>query len=750
MSQESDALRRAIAAATTGGEQNALAAQLAAHDRAQAAKVRADRDLDWAATATAATLTPVAVHTVHTAATDWLGDISDGAPDFSRRLVAEASLWYSRLSDAVRADDEEFTAQAHGAARRAAGRLGVHPAAAIEPFMDYVAFVRKQGGSGLPEVQQTIDANNAPAPTPLPPQAFDNFAPEVADVNLGVSGTEDSNRAPLLQEIMGEGGGGRPAPGAPAPSPTEQQMPSDGAPDLGDQDDGAGDAEAERDRGALTPNLAVNHVLNLDDFRRQAAMGEDGLFDTGDDDWHAGADDARDLWHDHQRRMNDLPSVTRDQAHARDAESSRRYRDQRYADDVAEYGREFADHLRADRPAPRTHHSAPDAWEHAADATSAYLAARQHTGASGLDQIQQTTAPDGVTPRPTPLPAEVAFPWDISPNASNDDPPTDGEMAQQTPAAHEGRRVRADQWHGQEWPHAAVQPNAANNPGTTPTPPTGDFAAGRAAGSADRMAPDTAPTYADASSAAPDFVRGYTDGYGNPTTPGPVDTPPSLTGPPAPHRLSHRLSTPAERALPDYARGYAAGLGWKAGSASVPSFGNDGFEAGLYAGILDNPGIQESFATVHRDAAPGVRQAGRRIARHASASAAMAAQIGADLVGPYLRLTAGTSTDLDTMAPGTSADPAGGTPFNGPGTAPILDGQYGAADPAGPAPYNGAEPFGTPAVPTPQAPDPGNVTVPATGMTTPTRATAFRRLVQANLVRTAAGAPLLTPTAGSN
>lgn len=766
---ESDALRRAIAAATTGAEQNALAAQLAAADRADAARKRADADLDWAATAAHATLSPVAVYSAlaNTAATDWLGDIGDAVPDFPRKLIAEASLWYTRLPEAVRADDEEFTAQAHGAARRMAGRLGVHPHAAMEPFMDYVTFVRKQSGSGLPEVQQTIDANNAPAPTPLPPDVFDNFAPEVDPINAGVSGTEDSGRAPLIQEIMAEGGGGRPAAAAPQTPGTPPTAPDADTPDLGDAADGAGHADADSDDGPLTRATAVNHAYTLADYlaARTAAVGEDGLYDTDQGgDLHTGADDARDLWHDHQRQLTDTPPVTREQMQARERQRDHDYRTQRYADDVHEYGPDFAERARADRrPEPARH---PGDWERAADASGAYLASA-HTGASGLDQIQQTTAPDGVTEHPTGLPTEVMFPWILSEAPGADDTEGQAPASEMAPGAEaavrHARRVQADQWHGQEWPHAAVQPDPANHPGTTPAPPSGDYGAGHAAGTADRTDPDTRPTYADASSSAPDFVRGYSDGYGGTAPAAPADTPPSLAGPPpgpradgSAARLSHLLSTAAERQLPDYAAGYAAGTGWKAGSTRIPEFGSDRYEAGLYAGILDNPAAQGAFANVHRrHATSGVKQAGRRIARHASASAAFAGSPrlpDAELDGPYLRRSAGTSTDLDTMAPGTSADPAGSTPFNGPGTPPMLEGQQHAADPAGPAPYNGAPPYGTPAVPAAAAPDPGQaVTVPATGMTTPNRATAFRRLVQANLARTAAGSPLLTPktTTGS-
>jgi hypothetical protein len=726
LSTQSEALRHAMAAATTGQELNALATELAAADRAAALRKQAQADLDWAATAVDATFTPVAAYTVHTAASDWLGDIPEESPGSHRRIIAEASLWYLRLPHAVRADAQEFLAQARGAARRTAGSLQMHPAAVTEPFLDYVNFLHKRAGSGLPQIQQITDANNMPAQTPLPPDVFDNFAPPVDPINAGVSGTETSMRAPVLQEL---GIGGAPAPPA-------------GHADGGtEQDDDPDDEDAEQDKGALTGATAGRHPVLV-----TAAVPEHGydddydFFGPGND-----PDDERDHHMDEMRRRAELPIGP---AAAEKWRRERRNHELEYAmqthlDAASEYGKDYADRH---HPLPLPH---------------------VRTGASTLDQIQQTTAPDGVTSHPTPLPEAVAFPWTVSPNQENDAPPADGEMAQGAGAPTTGeaaygrqgaRAVTADQWHGQEWPHAAVQPDAANNPGTTPIPPTGTAAAGGAAGTADRGAEDTAATYADASSTAPDYARGYAEGYTTAPAPQrPLDEAhPGMSGPPTrPQRLSHLLSTTAERSRPDYIAGYQSGSTWQPGGP-VPAFGSDAYETGLYAGLLDNPGAQGAFAERHRIAATvhNTPSAGVRIAKHARASAYFLGHPdlpdGITEHGPYLRRrTAATSTDLDTTAPGTSADPGGATPFNGPGRPPLLEGQYGAADPAGPAPYNGAEPYGAPAVPTTTTEPAGPAVVPDTGMTSPTRATAFRRTVQANLARAAAGAPLLTHPEGS-
>lgn len=750
MSTES--LRQAMAAATTYADQKALAVELAAAERAETARLRAEADLDWAATATTATLTPVAVYSPHTMASDWLGEIPEPG-DYAlngRRLIAEASLWYGRLSPEVVADQAEFLAQATGAARRAAARLNMHPDAALDPFLDYVVFVRKRAGSGLPQIDQTIDANNAPAASPYPADVFDNFAPEVDPVNAGVAGTETSMRAPVIQELMG-GTAPAPPPAQPAP-PSGPSQPPSGAPDTNPDI-----TEADQDKGALSAStaMAVNHVHTLaDHLRATGAMPESGM-DYDDTDLFGGdPDDERDYAHDRARQMADAatPRSPHD-VMSREVEMARRYHEQRYQDDVASYGRDYADliHGRNQPEHPAVHAPAHDRdhdWEMSAYTSSPYA----HTGASTLPQIQQTTAPDGVTNAPTPMPQDVAFPWMISEDQENPAPPADGEMAQ---APHQGRRTVADQWHGQEWPHAVVQPDAANNPGTTPPPATGTAETGRAAATTDSGAIDTAPTWADASSAAPDEVRAYSETYNAGARPAP-NIPPGMSGPPTrPARLSWYLSPPEERQLPEYAAGYQAGYTWKQANA-IPAFGTDIFEAGLYAGLLDNPGAHIPFTRAHTDLATTDHRADARLTRHAQASSFFATDPNLPPtvrhVGNYLahtltntsrQMLAATSTDLNTMAPSVSADPSGATPFNGPGHPGPLDGQYGAAEPGGPPPYQGAPPYGHPAVPAPET-QTTPVTVPDTGMTTPNRAEAFRRRVQANLLRDAAGAPLLT------
>jgi hypothetical protein len=220
-----------------------------------------------------------------------------------------------------------------------------------------------------------------------------------------------------------------------------------------------------------------------------------------------------------------------------------------------------------------------------------------------------------------------------------------------------------------------------------------------------------------------------------------------------------RIFTPAE-ALADrsFVKGYVTGRFWKAGAA-VPPLASPAYESGLYCGITDNPQEQGRFVTAHREAAKAAPELMERVSGHQEFSYQQARKDPSVTVrGSYVQAasvplcvhcgkpdhpdhahesadgkpireqygdwqdrpdyqawegggprpewlrqkTSATSTDLETMAPGTSADPMGSTPLNGPGTKPPHDGQGNPARSGGPSPYQGAPPFGK----GPVAPDP--------------------------------------------
>ncbi len=115
-------------------------------------------------------LTPVLTHIRHTSSTDWIGTEAAGLPDalkdhqfgsdddedddgdkkasMTNTVAAEASLWFSRVSAAVKADRDEFAEQAQGMAARVAGQMAQGHPAATRAFLDRVAFLHRQAEIG--------------------------------------------------------------------------------------------------------------------------------------------------------------------------------------------------------------------------------------------------------------------------------------------------------------------------------------------------------------------------------------------------------------------------------------------------------------------------------------------------------------------------------------------------------------------------------------------------------------------------
>jgi hypothetical protein len=755
-------------------EQAALVSELDAYDRGLAQRQADARSIDLTDTIVRQTLTPVAVHERSTIATDWLGQIEASSGEgSSNEIIAEAAMWYRRTSPEVRADGDEFMEQARGVARRTASKFGDQAQGLEQQFLEYVAFLNRQAASGLPQVQQLVDSHESPAQTPLNTETFDNFAPEVHPINQGVSGTETSERAPLLQEIEGEGGQGG-GQGEPARHDTAPQPYSYAeVPPQAPEQMTSRSSLAEPEEDYFRPSVALGHYATLDDFR------EGG----------------------------------------------------------------------------RLHSEA----------------------ASGLPQVEQTV--DAITeqPAPTPLPEEVAFPWDLE-EAQPIDERSDKKAAREQRAAYVAGLITRDPASlsdierkeilaftapvtktADQWTSGAPQPTqtpVANNPGTTPEGTSGSFSEGYAEGQSDRRNGD-APTFADDSSSAPDYVRGHSEGYGDaaraeqptgqlppgaggreefrPT--GSQKTAAKLTcdncGETKNHwemsqrggttgagqwgntqtlcrtckpvtqegyersaslQVSASFTSPVEQADPDFAKGYKYATKWAPGKPLVTR-GSAAFEAGLYAGMSDNPERQGEWTRLHREAAAKYQDRAflNRLSLHREFSKKVAKGLdGFRVQGAYLRpveaatypsaaeaeaaanqsnedrsntlvtcqgcggrgcascknsgyqpKTAATTTDLDTYGPASSPNATGETPINGPGTPPLLQGGVDPARPGGPAPYNGAEPFGVPAVSKaapgaggPSAVDstPGGPVDQAAMQRLSPQSLAFRKTVQANLL----------------
>lgn len=717
-------LVRAYHKASSLAEQARLLDEIAKIDNAKTAAAAQGRELDFeAAKIVEQTLSPVRVHEFHTAATDWIGYEETLPGDWQNRVIAEAAAWYSRVPDMVKQDGEEYAIQAEGKARQISGQFGLQAQAAAQTFTQYAEFLRTQAASGLDQIQQTIDPNNQPKTTPLPTEVFDNFAPEIDPINQGVSGTESSDNAPLIQEIVNGGsgmdGGAPEKPGGHSTgdelswSPPEG-MQADTAPGWSDGDPGApekgGDRPDYNKQSSLIepPSMAIGgYGYTLDDFRREAAQGRgQGKGEGG------------------KRAASSVTAAT--------------------GGCCKSCGTCKGGKTGGCCSNCKSCKACPTGKEEHQNKGTGFAAKGSKEAASGLPMIQETVDANNQPHAPTPIPPDVAFPLDEefepewTTDGTGDAHPSSG--VQTPPSSHQGTRKQADMWGNSDEPHAVVQPDVANTPATTP--PTAQQG-GRAAGEADARANED-PSFSDDSPFVPTPAQQYAEGYQSVDQAAgmPQDEPASLAGPGnavtrAGSKTSSLIVTAAEMKDPDFRKGYGYASRWTPGTVLV-STGSASFEAGLYAGISDNAEHQKAFVEAHRTAAAKHPALGARVEQHKAMTHHIAAKNEVGTNGLYL--VASTSIDLNTMAPNTTPAADGSTPINGPGRPGPLDGQQGAAEPGGPAPYNGAEPFGTPVVPganqTQAEPSPADALVGGGGMSTPQQLqAAFRRRVQSGLLK---------------
>lgn len=274
-------------------------------------------------------------------------------------------------------------------------------------------------------------------------------------------------------------------------------------------------------------------------------------------------------------------------------------------------------------------------------------------------------------------------------------------------------QVRADTWTSPHQTTDDLNP-PYNSPATAPQPASQnmdphaqDFAAGQAAGKADKAAGQR-PAFADNSSGVSPYVKGYAQAYGAPAAPpDQMDVPASMepgadSGQALNTQQAQQAFQVARASLSfapaglfqdaDFSKGYLYASKWQPGTRLV-SRGSARFEAGLYAGITDSPASrQQAWLSAHAAASGSHPVLARRIALHRSFTRKHARKTGLRIQGAYIR-NAGVSTDLITDGPGTSPDPMGATPLNGPGTTPEMAGADNANAPGGSPPYQGAPPL---------------------------------------------------------
>lgn len=774
-----DQIMQRLASAQRFDEQIQLVAELDALDAAAAKTAQAERSLDWADTVVRETLAPGRTLDRHTASSDWLA-VADTDPgeDHHHKVIAEASVWFQRLDPDVKADAHEFVEQARGIARRTAGKYGEQAEAAADAFLQYVAFLNRQvlAASGLPQIQQRVDSFENEAPTPLPTDVFPNFAPPVHPVNEGVEGTQTNSLAPGAEEAMAESQdepvAGRPSQHDDFQAPVGQPYYLPPSARQGSHKH-AGALERAKDQTARKGhNMIWSAATGPNDPHtgRCAGCGESIHVTTAGitDGSTAHAVPCRNRSHG---SLVGPPSVAigyemnMDDFLRAEAAAQARRRTERPRAGGAPFSRQ-AERTGGDDDGsmPGGDLNLPNDGRHDGDGgkdEDTTKNTRRKEAASGLDQIQQTTAPDGVSARPTSLPLGTMFPivqpWDEEeadysgggqggesqggsevsgrPSAHNAEPAV--PLAAPLPGTpRQAMRRQADTWSGGDVPKAVPggETPVANSPATTPPSSNdGNFQQGVQRGQADAAAGQR-PSFADNSSAVSDFVRGYVEGYGGgQPAANPQDVPRSMGGDSGQAVNFARIERQREKPLlnvaakgmtvsaslvskdvsadADFQRGYHYGRSWKPGRQLV-AMGSQGEEAGIYAGITDNPGYQKAWVAAHRKHGRRYPELNARLREHRRVTASLCKR-NEDLIVRGLYVQAATSLDLDTMSPVTTPDPQGATPSEGPGSEPpLLNAPGTPAAPGGPAPYNGAEPFGQPVVPDPMIPEPEEGGIP--------------------------------------
>lgn len=678
----------AISKASTLAEQAALIGELTAFDSARQRQAALDRELGFADQVVAQTLTPVRTHELSTIATDWLGDVDTSGHDYHQAMVAEAAVWYRGVPDFVRAEPAELAEQARGMARRHAGKYGESAEQAARTFMEYVGFLHtRTAASGLPQIDQLEDPKDNPAPTPLPLETFDNFAPEVHPLNgpAESQGAQSSERAPLIQEIMGQGGG-QGSPEEPNSHSTADDF-SHGYSEVPPGEPGTlRTSSLDGDSFMDGPGVGIHYAYNMDDFREMQARGSRL---------------------DPTEAASSLPQIQQ-VTDVHDAPAATPLPTDVMFPLVGEKPKDADGDTDGDQPkyearrrayVARLLTRAPGTWSDVERReVQAYLSAT----AGVTKQADQWSAPHevpageaGIANSPATTPPVPSGPYgqgmrDGQADAASGEAPSFSDASSAVSPYVKGYSegyANSGPARGQQDVPYSMGGDSGQAENSIEAEQVAQVAkASRTAAKAPRLMVSAALVVANATKDA-DFLKGY--------------------------RFARR---------------------WTA-SKSLVSMGTPEFESGLYAGITDNPAQQKAWVLAHKRMAPkngGLRE---RVILHAKFTRRFASRHPDAMVrGIYVQ--ASTSTDLDTTAPGVSPDRGGSTPINGPGTVPPLMGGTDPARPGGSAPYNGAEPFGA----GPVAPDPVVGPTQGLGQQMPavepganTQAMAFRNRVQAAL-----------------
>lgn len=343
------------------------------------------------------TLVPMPVHERVTAATDWLMDLDDTFDQrlASQEMIAEASLWYGRVSDEVKSYGDEYAEQAKNLARRLSGKFGQQADVAEKAFLDEADRLRATAvRSGL--IVEAGDAGETPPETKGPAQkAWERQAEKDLDtekdgdtkkfeINVKRSSYEDTadDRNPDDDEDDTN------------PFQTTSSLRVEAGDDLyavlvaeaaaEDMNGTTGDPGFYNDNPSLTNSNRAPQFQELQNDNSQdvVPVNDPGLGKTDD---LTGANATRTGEEDHASKGT------------------------------------FPVHGKRESSMTQRYASCPTCAGHGK------VAVRERElpsiddiskiGVSGLDQIDQTVDPHDNGPKPTDYPADVAFPWVLNPQA---------------------------------------------------------------------------------------------------------------------------------------------------------------------------------------------------------------------------------------------------------------------------------------------------------------------------------------------
>jgi hypothetical protein len=190
-------------------EQRRLAAELEDLRAEAGFEAEADRDTDLANAIIEDHLTPVLVHGMHSASTDWLGEeVADYTTadlhEIGTAMRAEASVWYATVTPGVRENRSELREQARGIARRLGSQYGSVANQAADIFLEYVGRLVVADGTDLAGDSSAAGPTGRPggedwsAGAPTLPEASGTTG--TADDDEGLNAPEPSVSGPAPEE----------------------------------------------------------------------------------------------------------------------------------------------------------------------------------------------------------------------------------------------------------------------------------------------------------------------------------------------------------------------------------------------------------------------------------------------------------------------------------------------------------------------------------------------------------------------